>query len=170
MQKFKIVTVFTTIILASVITVSAQQQQINSAPFYLVVPCGIYAEEQIGGSLFINEENQLVIKMDDPSWIVAEMNKADLIDAIASSGGLTKAKDTKANKRAGQELKKEIMTLYKTTLAQKDEPLFNLDEVLTSAKIFNEDGTVFKVLVRVSFEPGEGCYIPVINGVLVDCW
>ena len=172
MKKFKIMTVITTVFLVNVITVSAQQQQFYSAPLNLVIPCGVHEGDQIGGSLFINGENQLEIVMNEPSWVVAEMNKGELISAIASRSGLTKAssKDSKASKIAGQELKKEILTLYKLTAAQKDESLINLDEVLTSARLFNnEDGTALEVLVRVSFNQIEEFYIPVINGVLLDC-
>jgi hypothetical protein len=171
MKKFRIMTVITTVFLVNVITVDAQQQQFDSTPLDLVIPCGTHAGHEIGGTLFINGENQLEIVMDDPSWIVAEMNKGELISSTTRSGGLTKvdSKDSKASKKAGQELKKEIMTLYKTTIGQKGETLFNLDEVLISAKIIDEFGTVLKVLVRVSFNQTEEHYIPVINDVLIGC-
>jgi len=90
MKKYKIITAVITISLFITVNINAQQPEYGSETYQnLVIPSGPHAGEYFDAHITFFDEEKFEI-VTTPSWVLAEMNKSQLIDAIASKTHLTK--------------------------------------------------------------------------------
>ena len=170
MKKLKIILLTIVALFFNLLTVNAQQQ-VSFLSF--VIPCGDQEGEYFNGLITITE-NQLEIIPDDSDWTIAEMNKAELINSIASQAGIVKAAPiaSKPEKKAGQKLKNELLGLYKNTVANNLQLPVLADgfTTVTNVKVIHNDGTELLILVKIVFEPDGNYFIPVVADSYVKCW
>jgi len=90
MKKFKIITAVITMSLFITVDINAQQPEYGSETYLnLVIPSGPHAGEYFDALITFFDEEKFEI-VTTPSWVLAEMNKSQLIDAIASGANMTK--------------------------------------------------------------------------------